>query len=400
MGSTTNNTENRAFLVLCVVGAFAILSSTMSKNPVLKPFADSLETPNELLGLVASASTIPGILVGLPAGALSDIFGRRKVLLASALVFASAPFLYLFITSWWQLALVRFYHGFATAMFVPVANASIAVKFPKKRGERISLFSSATVVGRTTAPFLGGFILYTTNYGYQSLYLAVGVAGFSAFITAILFMERDWRSIEETKTAGKVVLRTMRGWREVVQRNGIIATGMIEAAQYYAYGTVEFFLVGYLKEIANLDPFLIGIVMAGQLAIVPIAKPFMGRLSDKVGRSPPIVLGSIMSAISLAAIPLTTHFSVLLLILIVYGVGFSFVTSSTPALASELVEKEYTGTAMGFLSTVMDVGQTLGPIVSGLILAATLTYFSVFASLSVILLTSCLLVLLVSQKRV
>ncbi len=398
MGST-NNIENRAFLVLCVVGAFAILSSTMSKNPVLKPFADSLKTPNELLGLVASASTIPGILVGLPAGALSDIFGRRKVLLASALVFASAPFLYLFITSWWQLALVRFYHGFATAMFVPVANASIAVKFPKKRGERISLFSSATVVGRTAAPFLGGFILYTTNYGYQSLYLAVGVAGFSAFITAILFMEREWRSVEETRTAGKVVLKAMSGWREVVQRNGIIATGMIEAAQYYAYGTVEFFLVGYLKEIANLDPFLIGIVMGGQLAIVPIAKPFMGRLSDKVGRSTPIVLGSIMSAISLAAIPLTTHFSVLLLILIVYGVGFSFVTSSTPALASELVEKEYTGTAMGLLSTVMDVGQTLGPIVSGLILAATLTYFSVFASLTVILLTSCLLVPLVSQKR-
>jgi MFS family permease len=62
-----------------------------------------------LLGIVASASTIPGILISLPAASLSDIFGRRKILLFSAFVFASAPFLYLGVTSWWMLALVRFY---------------------------------------------------------------------------------------------------------------------------------------------------------------------------------------------------------------------------------------------------------------------------------------------------
>lgn len=396
----TADMENRAFLILCVVGAFAILSSTMSKNPVLKPFADSLKTPNELLGLVASASTIPGILISLPAGTLSDIFGRRKILVVSTFVFASAPFLYLFITSWWQLILVRFYHGFATAMFVPVANALIAVKFPQKRGERISLFSSATIVGRTAAPFLGGFILFVTSYGFQSLYLSVGVAGLAAFITAMLFLEKEERPVEKTKTAEKTVPKIMSGWRKVVQHHGVIATSMIEAAQYYAFGAVEFFLVGYLKDVVNLDPFLIGIVLGVQLATVPVAQPFMGRLSDRVGRKIPIVLGSVISGVSLVAIPLTAQFSILLLISIVYGVGFSFVTSSTPALVSELVEKEYMGTAMGFLSTVMDVGQTLGPIITGLILAATLAYFSVFASLTVILLISCLLVVFVSQKRV
>jgi len=62
-----------------------------------------------------------------------------------SLEFASAPFFYLFVTFWWQLALVRFYHGFATAIFVPVANAFVAQQFPTKRGERISIFSSATV---------------------------------------------------------------------------------------------------------------------------------------------------------------------------------------------------------------------------------------------------------------
>ena len=88
--------DKRYFLILCFMGSFAILSSTMSKSPVLNPFAKSLDTPNDLLGLVAAASTIPGILISLPAASLSDLVGRRKVLLLAAFVFASAPFLYLF----------------------------------------------------------------------------------------------------------------------------------------------------------------------------------------------------------------------------------------------------------------------------------------------------------------
>jgi hypothetical protein len=57
----THKTKNQFFLVLCAVGIFAILSSTMSKNPVLNPFAESIGTPQVLMGLIAAASTLPGI---------------------------------------------------------------------------------------------------------------------------------------------------------------------------------------------------------------------------------------------------------------------------------------------------------------------------------------------------
>ena len=174
MFSGPKDTRSRIFLTICIIGIFAILSSTMSKNPVLKLFATTLETPEGFwMGFVASASTIPGILISLPAASLSDIFGRRRVLLASAIIFVSAPFLYFLISMWWQLILVRFYHGFATAIFLPVTEASIAELFPGKRGERISLFSSITAIGRGIAPFLGGYILFMTNYSYSTLYLAV-----------------------------------------------------------------------------------------------------------------------------------------------------------------------------------------------------------------------------------
>ncbi|HIE14617.1 TPA: MFS transporter, partial [Candidatus Bathyarchaeota archaeon] len=174
------------FIVLCIIGASAILSSTMSKNPVLNPFAESLNTPEALMGTVAAASTVPGVLISLPAGSLSDMIGRRKVLLFSSIIFASAPFFYVFINSWWQLIIVRFYHGFATAIFVPVARAAIAEMFPSSKGEKISTFTSATIVGRAIAPFLGGYILAVTVWNFKALYLAVGVAGLTAFLVTLL----------------------------------------------------------------------------------------------------------------------------------------------------------------------------------------------------------------------
>ena len=379
------NSQTKIFIILCLIGFFAILSSTMSKSPVLPSFAAYLQTPEGFwTGLVASASTIPGILISLPAGSLSDVLGRRKVLLFSSFIFASAPFLYLLINSWWQLILVRFYHGFATGIFVPVAQAFVAEIFPKKRGERISLFSSVTVVGRNIAPVLGGYILLVTSNNFHSLYLAVGFAGVTAFITALAFLGKKRGATENGgNSSSKSVIH---GWREIVKAPGMLVTSFVEAAQYYVYGSVEFFLVKYAGEIAGLDSFLQGVIVASALFMVMIFKPLLGRVSDRIGRRKPIILGCLISAVPLVATPFFTQFPVLLLFAIAYGLGFSMVTSSTPALASELVSLKLVGGAMGFLGTIMDVGQTLGPIISGLILTTNLGYFGLFFSLALILL--------------
>ena len=396
----SSSATSHLFWALCIVGFFAILSSTMSKNPVLNPFARSLNTPDSMIGFVAAASTVPGILISLPAGSLSDRFGRRRVLFASGAVFASAPFFYLLVDSWWHLALVRFYHGFATATFVPVANAYVAELFPSRRAERISLFSSITTIGRTLAPFLGGYILFATNYGFHQLYLAVGLSGTVALVTALLLLkERSRTDGNVQKRVGERSSRLFEGWVVVASNPRILTVSLVEAAQYYAFGATEFFLVGYLKEIARLDSFSIGIVLGFQLAIVPILKPFMGKLSDKIGRRTPILLGSLISAASLALIPFTIHFPLLLLISVLYGFGFSMVTGSTPALVSELTAETLVGTGMGFLGTIMDVGQTLGPIITGFILSSHLGYSGSFTALTVIILATCAIFLVARVGR-
>jgi MFS family permease len=384
--------RRRLFLTLCVIGAFAILSSTMSKNPVLNPFAESLGTPIAFMGVVAAASTLPGVLISFPMGLLSDVFGRRKVLVIATTVFASAPFTYLLVTSWWHLILVRFYHGFATAIFVPVARATIAEYFTDRKGERIATFTSATIVGRGIAPFLGGFILSITFWNFQWLYLAVGLAGMTAFGITLVFFRTpavgdDAQALSRTLDRGSTPRSqdTVSGWQTVLKHGGILVTSATEAAARYVHGALEFFFIGYLHNVAQLDASLIGMIMGVQFALIPILSPFLGRISDRIGRIVPITMGLLLSGIPIMIIPAVTGFLPLFGISLLYGAGFVTVIASTPALVTDLAQRSAYGAAMGFLATIMDVGQMLGPIITGVVLASA-GYAGSFRSLGVILL--------------
>jgi MFS family permease len=284
--------------------------------------------------------------------------------------------------------LVRFYHGFATAIFVPVTEAIIVEQFPTKRGERISILSSATAVGRATAPFLGGYILFLTDYSFYTLYLAVGIAGVTAFAIALLFMAERKSASAKPVAAKNATGQVFHGWLQLAKNHGVQLVSFIQASQYYVFGAVEFFLVGYLAEVVKLDPFSIGVIMGSQIVALIIARPFMGRISDKTSRRIPIILGSVISCLILLAVPFTTQFPILLLLSIGYGLGFATVISSTSPLISEIVPSSLIGASMGFLSAMMDIGQTLGPIISGVILATNLRYVGLFSSLSLILIVS------------
>ena len=289
---------------------------------------------------------------------------------------------------WWQLALVRFYHGFATAIFVPVAEATIAEQFPAKKGERISDFNSATYVGRGIAPFLGGAILAATNFGYATLYLAVAIAGVSSFIIAIVMLrESKPQAVQETKP--RFEAKTMlSGWRQVATNKSTLVVTFVQAIQYYVYGVVEFYLVQYMNVVLHFNALELGIVMGVQIVSLIVSRPIMGRFSDKSSRRVPVVLGCVISGVLLLIIPFITQFWMLLLISVGYGLGFAMVISSTSPIMVEVNPCNLVGTSMGFLSTMMDVGQAIGPIVSGVILASVLSYNGLFSSLTILLAAS------------
>jgi MFS family permease len=265
---------------------------------------------------------------------------------------------------------------------VPVAEASIAELFPNKRGEKISIFNSATAVGRAIAPFLGGYILFASDKSFFTLYVAVGIAGVTAFVIALLFLTERNPELTNVKQRRR---QMFTGWKTIIQNTSVLGVSFVQAVQYFVFGTVEFFLVGYLIEVVGLDLFSVGVITGSQIAALVIARPLFGRVSDRIGRNKPILVGIATSCFLIAAVPFTTQFLLLLLLTIGYGIAFAAVLSSTSPLMADLVPPSLVGASMGFLATMMDVGQTLGPIVSGLIFATSLRYFGLFLSLSVLL---------------
>jgi DHA1 family multidrug resistance protein-like MFS transporter len=226
----------------------------------------------------------------------------------------------------------------------------------------------------------------------------VGIAGFTAFVIALLFLaEKRTLALNQTP-AEKSTRKMFSGWLDLVKNTAVLGVSFVQAIQYYVFGSVEFFLVGYLTDVAGLDIFSIGIITGSQIVALVIARPLIGRISDRTGRTKPIVAGAIASCFIVLAFPFITQFPLLLLLSIGYGVSFATVLSSTSPLVADLVPASLIGASMGFISTMMDVGQTLGPIISGLIFASSLRYMGLFASLSFLLVLSSV-VFLFSKKN-
>ncbi|MEW6120461.1 MAG: MFS transporter [Pseudomonadota bacterium] len=369
---------NRFFLLIALVGGFAILSSTMSKTPVLPLFAEALKATPAEIGWIVMASTIPGVLVSYPAGVLSDILGKRRLLIASLVVFATAPFLYLLVANAWQLMAVRFYHGFATAIFGTVASAAIAERYVADRAARLSTYSSITIVGRSVAPFLGGALISLASY--DAVYIACAVSGVIAFAAGLLLKDRHVARAPATR---RELPRFWPSLATVLRDRGIMLVSAVEAAQYLVFGAVEAFLALYASSL-GIPAWQIGIILGVQLVSIVFAKPVMGRISDRVGRTAVIVPGLLVGAASVALLILAQGFVSLTLLSLVFGIGFATVTSSTTALVADLTKDGRFGSSMGVLRTVMDVGQSIGPVLTGFVIGIA-GYASAFGVLAAIL---------------
>ena len=149
----------RGLIRLCAAGFVAYCSYAICRTPLLPLFARDLGAGPSLIGFVMGASTLTGIFLKLPAGAWSDILGRRPLLVSGALVFAILPFTYLGVSTLAALIMLRFVHGSATAIFGPVASASLSdIAPPSKRGAWLSTYSTAQGAGQALGPVLAGYL--------------------------------------------------------------------------------------------------------------------------------------------------------------------------------------------------------------------------------------------------
>ncbi len=386
------------------IGILARFSYALARNPVLPLFAAALGAGPEGIGLAVGISTVTGILFKMPSGALSDVIGRRRTMLAGLVVFGLMPFAYLFITHYAALIVVRFLHGLATAIYGPVAMAVVADVAGARKGEMLSWFSSVCIAGTLLgAPIGGGLLLLMGSGGpadlggFRAVFLCSALTGVSALALGLLTLRHGDKPVEGKGLAERFHLFA-RGIREVVADRRVLMTSAMEGIQNMSMGALEAFLPVYAVTVAGLNVFQAGLVWGVQIVVTLIAKPLMGKVSDRWGRRPLIVAGMLLCAVPFALVPHLTGFVSLMLAGMVFGLGEAFVTSSSAAMVADFCKARHYGAAMGVFGTVFDVGHASGPIVTGL-LVASLGYGPAFAIVATILIASIPLFLMTVREE-
>ena len=167
-----------------------------------------------MVALIQTATSLPVFLLSLPAGALSDVMNRRKLLLFTQMwMFVAATALALatwlnFMTPALLLALT-FLLGLGAALNGPAWEAIVPELVPRQQlSAAVSLSSVAFNIARAVGPAIGGMLIAASGVAAT---FAVNAA---SFIDVMIVLYR-WKSAEP-----KSALPAERFWGAI--RAGVI----------------------------------------------------------------------------------------------------------------------------------------------------------------------------------
>lgn len=134
-----------------------------------------------------------------------------------------------------------------------------------------------------------------------------------------------------------------------------------------------------------------GLIISLFTVTAMLSRPFSGKLADKVGRVPVIMVGSIVCFVCSSVYPILSTVAGFLLLRLLHGFSTGFTPTGTAAFLSDIIPAERRGEAMGLLGTAGSLGMAGGPAVGGTLanhfgLDAVFYCSSAFALISVLIL--------------
>jgi MFS transporter, DHA1 family, multidrug resistance protein len=378
---------------LCAAGFVAYSSYAICRSPLLPLFARELGAAPAAIGLVVGASTGTGILLKMPAGALSDVLGRRPLLLAGAFVFALMPFTYLGTSTLAALLVLRALHGSATAVFGPVASATVSdLAPPAQRGAWLGTYATAQGAGQALGPVLAGYLIAAGRFDLA--FVAAGVVGLAApLIVGTWSLPARGRDTAVRWPAFRA------GLLEVLRHRLVLVTSAAHAGQFVLNGALSAFLPLYGRDVIGLTTAQLGWLFAAQTVTTLAVRPLVGTMSDRVGRRGVIVAGLTVCSIAVWALPAAANHWMVATAVVTYAAGVATTTAATSAFITDVSRRARYGAAHGVFGTIYDIGDAAGPIGAGLLVAAV-GYAPMFRTLAVVGLVMAVVFAVASRPRV
>ena len=332
-------------------GAAALLQLDGTLITVALPsVSHSLGVAEGSTASVLSAYFAAYAIVLLPAGALVDRYGARRLALIGLGVFALGAGAGALVNDFGLLVFTRVIQGVGAGLVSPAALAAAVSGFPpERRGSALGIWGASAGVANLVGPLLGG--LLTVAFGWRAAWWAL----VPMTIAAAWGIERQVpRSLHAEKATGRRPLL-----------NPTVLTATLIAGLTFAVMIGSFFLAEqYLQHSAGFSALGASAALVLVAVLVGVGAPLAGRLVDRHGERLPAVLGFTATGLGLAllgipGVPLHTVVTILPLIPVGLGLGMLFVPTSRAALNA-------TPSAFhGRTSAVLSVGRLLGAAVGG-----------------------------------
>ncbi|GGI43155.1 MFS transporter [Paenibacillus marchantiophytorum] len=136
-------------------------------------------------------------------------------------------------------------------------------------------------------------------------------------------------------------------------------------AQTFALGILTPILTLYAKEVLKLSSFQYSMFLIAGGAVTVICLVPMGKIVDRIGIRPFLVIGFSLSAAVLLCFTFAKSMVLLYVLVAVLGIGYAFIIPSWNALIASAIPPEKRGAVWGFFLTIEGLGMIVGPIVSG-----------------------------------
>lgn len=359
--------EKRIFIVL-FIAVFATMLGIGIIEPFMGIYAESLGANGFFIGLIFGSFTLSRALFTPLIGRLSDFKGRKNLLLIGLAGYTILSFFYAAAGTTNSLILVRFFHGLASAMVLPISMAYIGDISPKNQeGKYIGTFTISFFLGLAFGPIIGGAL--HDIWHMNAAFYAMGAISFLSLLL-LVFMLPEISAHKKIKPSS---------FKTILKDKTMQAMFIFRLMNAFGISALMGFLP-LLAERINVTIFQIGFVVTSNLLVSSVFQRYFGILADKSDKVAMQIVGSFMMLTALALMPLAAGFYTLMLFNILMGLGSAVSIPAGSAITTQLGKKLGMGSVMGLFNTAFGIGGGVGPIIAGLIMVATSLKFVFFSS--------------------
>ncbi len=340
-----------------------VFLSTMAfgiMNLIITVYAKDLGASMTEIGIVLSMFFITRAVLQIPFGRMSDRYGRRMLIISGTTAYSIAFLLFALSSALSQLVVFRILQGIGSAALWPASEALISDIFPEnKRGEAFGRLQSYSMISMAVGGAMGFGILMTTD-SIMLTFLFFTVMAFLGVATA-------YTGVHNTDAPVNLAPPSLPRVSEVSDEPRMFTIVLILLfVSSLAYGLVQPVMIVALQERFNVEIEIIGAAFLAYIAAFSLIQPVTGKLSDKIGRKRPIVVGLLLTSVTMFAMGVITTLLLFVVVLVMSAIADALITPSTSALVSELAKKDCRGQAMGLLGIASDGGLVVGPTLGGI----------------------------------